>query len=165
VYRSMRLMLLAATLLVLAGLLPGAFACAPAEPTTPPPAEQPEAPDVSPMDVDDRRSAFPADFPLEIPVAAGRVTAAEVATGTATGLYSYELEVDAPADTVIAWYRTVYSGARWQQVAEERSGSALSGLSFAKGGLGSIVRVEAQSGVTVVRVDFGDRTLVEQPTF
>jgi len=165
VSRLLRLMTRPVLLLVGAGLCAAAVACAPSEPVASPPAEQTEAPEVTPMGVDDRRSAFPVDFPLEIPVAAGRVTAAEVATGTVTGLYSYELEVDAPADTVIAWYRTVYSGAQWQQVAEERSGSALSGLSFAKGGLGSIVRVEGQSDVTVVRVDFGDRTLVEQPTF
>lgn len=112
-----------------------------------------------------RKMAFPAEFPLEIPVADGHVLGSVAATQTTAGLYSYDLAVDASPAQTLDWYRTVYLGANWQQVGEERSGGALVALSFAKGGLGSIVRAEAADSGTSVHVDFGDRGLVEQQTF
>lgn len=121
---------------------------------------------VSPMPVDERRRALPSGFPLEIPVADGRVLSAELASASPTGLYSYEIEIDASPEQALEWYRDAYLGANWSGVGSVTTGDVLSGLSFAKGGLGSMVHAEpVGSGNAVVRVDFGGRTLVEQQTF
>lgn len=121
---------------------------------------------VAPMSRDEKRDALPAGFPLEIPVPRGRVLSAESASGPPAGVFWYEIEIDASPEEALAWYQAAYLGASWSGVGSVMTGDVLTGLSFAKGRLGSMVYVDSDdAGHAIVRVDFGDREFVERRTF
>jgi hypothetical protein len=101
------------------------------------------------MGADQKRAELGANFPIEVPVVAGRVVRGEEQGPDA---WAYEVIAEAPVSTVAEWYRQAYEGREWTvtgQTALEGGGSE---LSMQKG--------TAQSRVTVSPEGTGSRVLV-----
>lgn len=97
-----------------------------------------EANPVETMEPAQKRAEIDATFPIEVPVAAGRVVRGKAQGSDA---WDYELLVDSTPRVIADWYRQAYLARGWM-VSEERplENGALE-LTFAKG--------QAQSRVTV----------------
>lgn len=119
----------------------------------PEPATQQEAKSVTieAMSPEQKQSLIATSFPMEVPVAVGKV-----ARGEAQGpdAWDYELSVAAPLSDVETWYRQAYSSRNWQ-LSERTQGAGLLSLTFVKGAAQSRVDLSEKGASTTVSVILG----------
>lgn len=107
-----------------------------------PQSEPTEAP-VRAMPIETRNDVLPEEFPIEVPIANGRVSNAELQESLSGSVWVYELLVDAPVSQVADWYVQAYASANWA-LARREPGSTDDGslkLTFRKGRAESLLAV------------------------
>lgn len=122
---------------------------------TPPqsPAVEREAGDpsaVTAMSLERKREVLPPGFPIQVPVVDGRVVRVLEQDQQGDGVWLYDIEVEAKAVDVVAWYESLYTAAEWQlvdKVAEAQQGRSAVRLRLVKGsGAESVVRIVDDGG-------------------
>lgn len=132
-------------------------------PTVQSPVEQRETGDpdsVTAMSIARKREVLPEGFPFQVPVVDGRVVRVFERDQDGDGVWLYDIEVEAKAADVVAWYESIYTAAEWQlvdKVEETQDGRRAVRLRLVKGsGAESVVRiVDKREGSTVVNGSIG----------
>lgn len=101
----------------------------------------------------EKSSQIATSFPLEVPVAAGKVLRGEAQGDSA---WDYELLVSARSADVSAFYLSAYRAANWQVASEAQVGEDGHRFGFVKGDAQSEVTIEPQENdTTLVTVTLG----------
>lgn len=113
-----------------------------------PPAANPTS--VSAMQVAARQTQLPSDFPIEVPVPAGRVTRAEAQGRMA---WDYEVAIAASPVDVAAWYKQALTAREWRVTKDSVAADGTGILELTKGSA-------AQTTVSIEKLGKGSHATV-----